>query len=333
MANHIIKVIMLLILIFFSLIISLPIIILSDTGSNYGKIYESIPYYYEPANPTSINNLIVNTDIADIELNYIDEPVNYIAKFVLKVDMSGKILDRKSYLDYFNIIFTNESGNVNFTLKIREGVNFEEILTLLNEISLKVILRVDIVCDIRLNVDIEGNVKIAVPYLVSIRNVFTNVSKGDIQYDLSYCYIDGNISGIAKSGNISFKVIHVQYSQNSKLTFINDIGHTLIYILQDCDIGANITGIGITVTGIIQLIYKDESPNIGAQFILYNKRDLGNEANNTAVGFENDPLPSLAGQKFYSYDFPAQNNYNFSLYKPYPSDMGNFIWNLYSVPN
>ncbi len=159
MANHIIKVIMLLILIFFSLIISLPIIILSDTGSNYGKIYESIPYYYEPANPTSINNLIVNTDIADIELNYIDEPVNYIAKFVLKVDMSGKILDRKSYLDYFNIIFTNESGNVNFTLKIREGVNFEEILTLLNEISLKVILRVDIVCDIRLNVDIEEMLK------------------------------------------------------------------------------------------------------------------------------------------------------------------------------
>ena len=107
------------------------------------------------------------------------------------------------------------------------------------------------------------------------------------------------------------------------------MGYISIDIYQFEEMGANITGTGITKTGIISLIYNDYSPNIGAQFILYNETGFGAEGQNTWNGFERDTLPLTGFIYFYSKDFLTQNNYNFSLFK---WDGGDYFWNLYSIP-
>jgi len=152
----------------------------------------------------------------------------------------------------------------------------------------------------------------------------------NILFDLSNCIVEGNIIGIANQSDIELRTYNVQYTRNSFWYLKNKQGEIKFDIFQSKEMGANITGMGITNTGHISLIYNDYSPNIGAQFILYNKTSHGAEGQNTWIGFERDTLPLMAGQFFYSKDFPTQNNYNFSLFK---WDSGDYIWNLYSLPN
>ncbi len=312
-------------------IITIPVVILSNALLQYNIIYYS-NQYYSYQNPTLVEALNIDADIGDIEVKYITYPVDFSVQIDIEFELGGLILEGRSFSDFFSIEWEDAGSELNFSMHIKNGISLENLISLIRIKNIVVSLKASLECDIDILVKI-GKVALEVISGVVVRNIFSNVSKGDILYQFSYNQINGNITGIVKEGNISFITDHIQYTKNCFLTFINNYGHTLIDIFQDCEIGANITGIGMTISGIIELIYKDYSQNIGAQFILYNKRDLGNEADNNAVGFENEALPSFAGQKFYSYDFPTQNNYNFSLYKPYPSEMGDFIWDLYSIPS
>jgi hypothetical protein len=312
----------------FILITTIPIVILSDTllpfdSSIYSNSYES---YHDPSLVEKIN---INVDFGNIEIIYITQPIDYSVKVELSIEMSGYNLKGKHVLDFFEVDWQETSSTLNFSLFAKEADNLINILSLLRELQIKVMLRASIECNFKINIQ-NGNLVIYVPFGASIGNVFANVSTGNIQYDFAYCNIDGNITGIVSDGTISFKTNHIQFSKNIILTFINNHGETLIDIFQNCKMGANITGIGKTETGLIKLFYKDNSTEIGAQFILNNKRDLGNEAINNAIGFHNEGLPDFGGQLFYSYDYPSINNYNISLYKPYPSDMGDYIWDISS---
>jgi hypothetical protein len=313
------------------LIIVIPILILSYTLLPYDIIHYS-NHFHSYKDPYLIDELNINVDIGNIKINYITQPVDFCVKIDVDFELGGFNLENKSFSDFFEIKWQSTSSKLNFTMQIKNWIELDKILSQIRVFDIDISFKADINCDVNILVN-YGNVGLDAIYGVFVRNIFSNVSKGDIRYQFSYNQINGNITGIVEEGNISFKTDHIQYTKNCILTFINNYGHTLIDIFQDCEFGANITGVGTTISGIIELIYKDYSQNIGAQFILYNKRDLGNEADNDAVGFENEALPSAMGQKFYSYDFPTQNNYNFSLYKPYPSDMGDFIWDLYSIPS
>ena len=200
-------------------------------------------------------------------------------------------------------------------------------------IYINITLRADIIFDINAAV-IEGAIKLVAPLGITVNNLLLNVINGNIIYDMYHCTVEGNISGIVNQGNITLKAHNNQYNQNCKMTLVNEVGHITIDIYQIEEMGANITGTGITKTGIISLIYNDYSPNIGAQFILNNQTGFGSEGQNTFIGFERDTLPLTGFIYFFSNDFPTQNNYNFSLYK-HGLDTENgerYFWNLYSVP-
>ena len=314
----------------FSLIISIPIIILSTTLSNYGIINESIQFSYNPTNSSIMKNLNINTDLGEIEIGYVEAPIDYCVKLEVNIEMKGLGLSGKSYFDYFKIMWQNADGLVNFSMELKAGIDQVEVLSLIKNISITVILKADLICDINVNVNIEGSIKIRVPYAVTTGEIFTTLSKGNIQYDFSYCNVQGNVTGIVNSGEISFLTNHIQYTKNSKLTFINYFGYTSIEILQNCEIGANITGTALTKTGIVKIKYRDESPNVGARFTLYNKTTFGNEVETKWIGFNRTILPFNAGQMFTSYDYPTQNNYNFTINKFY--NWGEFMWDFYSVP-
>ncbi|UCD00933.1 MAG: hypothetical protein JSV23_08615, partial [Promethearchaeota archaeon] len=188
-----------------------------------------------------------------------------------------------------------------------------EVLSLIKNLNITVALRADVICDISIIVNIQGGVKIKVPWGISIGNILTNILKGDIQYDFTNCIIEGNLTGIIQeTGNIELKIYDVEYSQNSTWAFNTGKGDFLIEIFQYIDMIANVSGTISHDQGNIRLKYEDDNIDVGAYFILhYNENDQSfPRAIDEIVGFEYTPL---SGQNIFylrSYDYPTKNNYN-----------------------
>ena len=314
--------------IFIFSILSIPSLVIFAEFANFSRIDKSLTYIYSSSTPPFEKELNLNTDVGIIDIKYTTQPVDYLIRIDLKIEMAGPNLIGKSYLDFFNIVWENFTSPANFTLEIISDM-LEEFWNLhKTNIIINITLRADIIFDINAFI-IERAIELANLRGITANNLFLNVDRGNINYDFKHCTIEGNITGTVNYGNITLKSYNNQFTQNSKLTFINNLGNTLIDIYQYEEIGANITGTASTKTGIIHLIYKDDSPNIGAQIILYNKTTHGAEGQNTWEGFERAISPLSAGQYYNSTDFPAQNNYYFSLFK---WDGGDYLWNLYSIP-
>jgi hypothetical protein len=77
MANKAGKGIIIMIVFGMSLIISIPVFIISTTLSAYGKIIKSIPFYYKPSSSSFMKELNIVVDLGNIEIKYITEPVDY----------------------------------------------------------------------------------------------------------------------------------------------------------------------------------------------------------------------------------------------------------------
>ncbi|MFW9820166.1 MAG: hypothetical protein ACFFE5_11205 [Candidatus Thorarchaeota archaeon] len=311
-------------------IISIPTIIIFAEFGDYGKFNNSLIYKYSSEPPPLEKELNINTDFGIIDINYITEPVDYITEINVSIEMAGPNLNGKTYADFFNIGWENSSSPLNFTLDLRPEMELDFSNLHIVKININVKIRSDIIFDIKALAQI-GSLKIAVPMGISVKNIFSNINVGNIFYDFNNNNIEGNITAILNNGNLTFYSKNNHYSQNSKLDFINNRGYSLIDIYQDEEMGTNITGTAKTKSGTIKVVYKDLSENIGAIFILNNKTTFGNEVQNRVVGFTKDFLPLLAGQFYISDDYPAQNNYNFSLFKP--EEEGNYIWNLSSIVN
>lgn len=272
-----------------ALIFSVPIFIISNSLSSYGIIEESIPFNYTPSNSSFLKMLSIDTDLGEIEIKFLSDPVDYSAKIDINIQMIGKGLAGKSYYDYFKIVWQNTSGLVNLTMELNAGINHVEVLSLIKNINIIVSLNADVICDISVIVNIEGDVKITVPFLHSIGNILTNVKKGNIQYDFIYCILKGNITGIIQdTGDIKIKSYNVEYTQNIMWSLYTNIGDIFIEIYQNKATNANVTGIIATVTGNYLFIYRDSTSDVGAYFILHvNPDDYAiNQKINEIVGFK-----------------------------------------------
>ncbi|MFX1477758.1 MAG: hypothetical protein ACFFCI_06475 [Promethearchaeota archaeon] len=316
-------------LIFVFSIISIPTIVIFAEFAGYNKINKSFTYEYISDTPPLQSGLNVYSDVGIIDIKYVTEPVEYIIKIELSIEMAGPNLNGKSYIDFFNISWENVSSPVNFTLDLISDRILDFSNLHIAAININILLRADILFDINVTV-LNGNIKVTVPMGISVNNLYSNVNNGNILYDFNNNIVEGNITGIMNNGNLTLEAKNIHYTQNSELFFVNNRGYSLIDIHQYDEMGANITGTAKTKSGTIQVVYMDFSASIGAQFILYNKTNFGNEVENKVEGFTKDYLPFLAGQIFTSDDFPAQNYYNFSLFK---LDEGDYIWDLYSIPN
>lgn len=322
MANKITLAISIIIIFGMSLIISIPIFIISTTLAPYGKIEESIPFYYKPSNSSFMKELNINTDIGEIEIGYIYEPVDYSARVELNLEMLGLGLAEKSYFDYFNIVWENNSSIVNFTMELKASIDHAKVLSIIKSVYIIVTLKADVFCDISVIVNIEGGVKITVPYFHSIGDILSNVTKGDINFYFSNCILEGEITGIVQeTGNIKLETNNVEYKKNSLWTFTTDIGNIVIEINQHITMGANVTGTVVTHIGNYRLAYLDSKVDVGAHFILCpNPNDAQFQQQLTQiVGFEEPDLVVVDGIDIYtlnSNDYPALNNYNLSFSLP-----------------
>lgn len=323
------KTIFVLNLIFIFTIISIPSFVIFAEFGNFNRIDESLTYTYSSTTPPFKRKLNLNIDVGIIDIKYSTNPVDYLVRIDVDIEMAGPNLNGKSYLDFFNFGWENTTSPINFSLELIPNILIDFLN--LHEVNVKinVMLRADIIFDINAST-VDGTIELTNIMGITVSNLFLNVDRGNINYDLTNCTIKGNITGIVNYGNITLKSYNNQYTQNSKFTIRNIWGYILIDIYQYEEMGANITGTAITKTGIIKSKYKDESSNVGARFVFYNKTNLGSETETIWEGFDRDVLPLDAGQMFTSHDFPTKNNYDFYLNKFYT--FGDFMWNLNSFP-
>ena len=314
MANKIALAISIIITFGMILIISIPIFIISTTLAPYGIIEESIPFYYNPSNSSFMKELNINADIGEIEIRYIYEPVDYSVRVELNLGMFGSGLAEKSYSDYFNIVWENASGSVNFTVKFKPSIEQNELLSLIKNVDIIVALKAEVICDINVIVNVQGGVNIVVPWGISIGSILTNISKGDIQFELSNCIVDGNITGfIQKEGDLELKSYNVQYIHNNTWSLNTRVGDIVLEIIQNIDINGNISGTITHEQGYISFNYQDNRMNNGAYFTVYynNEGDLTliNDIDES-VGFDSDHLDEQSIVYLWCYDYPSKNNYN-----------------------
>jgi hypothetical protein len=330
MVKKIVALIVLTVVISFSLILSMPILILSETFSNYDSIDKTLSYYYTSSNTSSSTELNLLMDRSQVEVVYIDSSNDYSAKIEIHLELSGANVQGKSYLDYFNIVWQNESSQLNFTMVYNPSMDPNDILLLLKDISTVVYLRQDAVFNINAVID-EGKFDLLVPFMVTIENVNVNLDKGDIFFNFFFCQIGGNITGTVRTGNIDFIVKDVQYTQNGIWNLTIDNGDLLFDVFQQIDIGANITGSGQINVGELRVYYKDSNPRVGALFTFHNKFSPGEPED--FEGFHedyeiNEDFWWLSRFFYYSSDFPSSNYYNISLYKLSPNPYAEYFFNL-----
>lgn len=324
MANRSILSIAFLTILAFFIFIAIPITVLFDNFLNYGKIEESLNFYYSPDVPSLTDELNINTDIGNIEIMYATVPTDYPVSIEVKINVAGPNLADKSYLDYFSIVWNETSTPAIFNITIKSNKWLEVLNWFSREINIHIILRAEILFNVSANTN-EGYIKIDVPFAISIENLATKTINGNTTIDFNQCILEGDITGTTNVGNITINSYNVEYIRNSSWTINNERGNTLFNIAQYDEMGANISVEGLTNTGFINVTYKDFTPNVGAFVKLYNYTSIP-PYSCIWEGFNyNTPL---SGHEFISYDFPTINFYNITLYHI----DGNYVWNLYSEP-
>ena len=303
----------------FSLIITIPILTLSNSFSNYGTIDKSLTYKYAPNNSSPIEKLNLNVDVGDVEIKYVTTPVDYYAKIQVEIEMMGQIAPGKKYSDYFSVVWDYTSPSPTFIMLLKSDTWFDPSLWLTQNVTIIITLNANILFDINITINEEGNVHHIVPYAVPINNVDVNTNKGNILYDFQYCTLEGNITGIANNGNIDLVAYNPKYTRNIIWTYKSNAGDITIdisHINHYKIMNANITGslVGNIFGGDITLTYYDNTANIGAWITLNNTVQALINTGSDWEGFERETLYDLEGDPFgyelTSTDYPTIINYN-----------------------
>lgn len=329
--KSIIIVVFLNLIIFFSILF--PIGVITTNLKDYGVISISKSFYYTPSNISSFNHLNLECEAGNVEINYDYSSSRELISIITLFEMAGSGVTQRSYSDYFNINFSYNNISLNFSLSINPNLNVLETYSLIKNITILVYIRADAVININTKT-IKGDIDINIPYGIQVENLMFNSTIGNITYDLYGCSIQSNIWGFTCCGDIDLKTEDVQYSHISELKLINIDGRIFFNIYQSREMHANVTGIGKSKTGNIQIFYQDDSVDIGANFIFHNYSGGWLKLFNSWVGFPETPEPFVnlpdAGYIFTSFDYPTKNNYNISLYMP--PETADYTVNLSSIP-
>ena len=344
MENKRIIAIFVVILVGISLIISIPVLTLSSSFSNYGRIDESFIYRYAPEDSSPIEKFNLNVDVGDVEIKYVTTPVDYYVKIQVDIGIFGQIIAGKKYSDYFSVEWDITSPSPTFTMLCTSDTWFDPSLLLTQNVDIIITLNANILFDINITVNERGNVHLIVPFAVTTNNVdiYTNegdilcdfhtystlegnitgiANEGNILYDFQYCTLNGNITGIANDGNIESVAYNPEYTRNTTWIYNSiagditiDIIHSNHYKIMNATITCSLVG---NVFGDIVLTYYDNTANIGARITLNDTVQALETYGSELDGFEVEVLRDLEGDPFgyeiTSTDFPAITNYNILL--------------------
>ncbi|MHA2006131.1 MAG: hypothetical protein ACXABO_01570 [Promethearchaeota archaeon] len=300
-----------LILIVISLDLIIPIFVLSSEFSKYGLIDESLNYEFDLTDSSSIKRLNLNVEMGNIQIKYVNPPVDYVVNIEVNLEIRGILNKHISYLDYFT--FTDEivDSQINFIIKFKPNINILKVLSLLRKVEILVFLRADVIFDINVFLG-TGNLDLTVPFGVIINNLDINITTGNSLFRFNHCTVNGNISGIVNLGEIELNTYNVDYSRNIFWTLITNRGEITVditHLNQSVVMSANVTGTVETNVGDITLNYEDNTNDISAMVLIQPPQGLNID---DWPGFDGK---SVGGRSylFTSLDFPARISYNLSF--------------------
>ncbi|MHA2130217.1 MAG: hypothetical protein ACW99L_09615, partial [Promethearchaeota archaeon] len=276
MANRSIIAYVLVVVIGFGGIISFPIVILSNGFTPYTLINDSPdPFIYTSQNFTEIHKLNLNVDVGNIDIEYTYDPVEYVAKIEVQFDISGKNVIGDNHTNYFEIkndtISTNSSTLISFSMLLNPETDwFDDGSWIKRDVSIFVTLNADILFDLNITINLEGNVDLFVKGGININNVEVNArtpyfnKPSEIILDFEFCSIEGNITSSANEAEILLKTNNVRYTRNNVFTLSNYNGTLKIDIYQSYDMGGNITGLLNSTFGFVDIVYEDITDKVGA---------------------------------------------------------------------
>ena len=300
------------------LIITIPIIIISYTLLPYNIIHYS-KEYNSYQDPTTVDILNIDVDIGDVEVIYISYAIDFSVKIDIEFELSGIILKGVTFSDFFSIKWLDTGNALNFSMHIKDGIILENLISQLRIKKIIVLLKANLNCDISVLIQ-NGNFAFEVIYGITVGSIYTNISRGNIQYDFNSCYINGNITAKSQNGDINLESSECQYFKNSIWLLSTEKGNVFINLDQNDNLGANITGTISTFVGNYRISYIDHTTEVGALFILeVNQSDNAiHQQLIEMIGF-NSNLTSMNGNDVYhvySDDFPANTNYNLTFTIP-----------------
>lgn len=298
----------LLILLCSSLIIIIPISSISITFLSYGLIEERFSYSYNPSTPYPIEQLYINADVGNIDIRYVDPPVDYHASIDVNIVMSGKDLAGNSYKDYINISWSDSGSSANITIEVISDEWNNPSLWIIQKVDIIVNLRKDILFDITA-ITLKGDSTILVPFGVAVNDIDFNVSNGDILYNFDQCILEGNISAYVGEGELNLKSYNLECAQDINWVFNNDDGDMNIEVFQYKEMNANITGIVSIYEGNLYFTYRDNTPNVGANFTLPLSLPDRDGVIYNRTGFIID-YPLSGGYFLESLDYPSKSHYD-----------------------
>ena len=222
-------------------------------------------FYYLPDISSETHNISINTVIGDVNIYYEYPPDEHAARIEFKGKISGTNLEFTHFSDYFEILWQNESDIVSFVLSFEDGIVPSEILPLIEELTIDVYLRANILYNINCSTA-SGNIHLSVPYGVDIQDISLNTDNGDIVFDFFKCHFRGYIRGICDIGKIEYSSTDVSFSENCSIYLSIQQGDLDFDIIQQFLIGTNVSCIIEVFDGFLDFSYRDDSPEIGAYF-------------------------------------------------------------------
>jgi hypothetical protein len=196
-----------------------------------------------------------------------------------------------------------------------------------------IFLNADYLFNINSNIKYEGNFELKVPWNLSLNNLDVNITRGNIIFDLNHCVLEGNITGIVDSEDsyIELKTNNIKLRRNSHWHLKNLNGDIICNISQENEMGANVSGVCETDLGEITVLYRDNSPDVGAIFYFHgtNNHDSDNWHGFNSTAEIDEDKAWISRFIYYSFGFPSNSNFNISLFRNFYGE--DYLFNIFNM--
>lgn len=259
--------------------------------TTYDNIDVSDTYEYEVSG-SEIENIKLDTDISDITIRYNESIMDSNTTMIIKskIHIEGMFIKGRKFSNFFepvNIINTSILG-INIRKKSLSEFNFINWFLGIN-VDLEITLRTDMKYNMSAVVG-EGNIYFEGRGKPSVDNIKLKTSNGDISLDAQHTNftksihletrlgdinakfnnsdLNGNLTIIGDSSDISLDTYNFSYNKDSNWDLTTHMGDIILNIHQKKNMNANVRiDAFISDIGTIICNYHDSLASIGARIV------------------------------------------------------------------
>lgn len=208
-----------------------------------GSLQESFSFYYEPSSPASIEELLVNVDIGDVQIQYNSSDTPYYVEIEVSIAISGLFMTDTNYLDFFDPYtewWDNTTTLTSFDMNVLPETWFDPSHWFKTyNIDIVVTLRTDVVYNIDAHT-ITGSLNMNVPEDVILNDTLLQTTTGNVVLRThSNTNFQGSLSVQCITGGASVIGQDTNYTNGFSSGTVTG---PLLLDLDNCVLGDDLTG-------------------------------------------------------------------------------------------